>query len=118
MRRSRRSSSGSPFPSRACSAVRSCPGSSGMPLARVLLGLLALLTAYATLYPMEGWRDPGLSPFAYLSAPWPRHITRFDLAVNVLGYLPFGALAVAALHPRLRGVPAFVAGTAAALALS
>jgi VanZ family protein len=89
-----------------------------MPLARVLLGLLALLTAYATLYPMEGWRDPGLSPFAYLSAPWPRHITRFDLAVNVLGYLPFGALAVAALHPRLRGVPAFVAGTAAALALS
>jgi VanZ family protein len=89
-----------------------------VPLARILLGVLALLTAYATLFPLEGWRNPGVSPFAYLSAPWPRHITRFDVAVNVLGYLPFGALAAAALHPRIRGVPAFVAGSAAALGLS
>jgi VanZ family protein len=88
-----------------------------MPLARILLGVLALLTAYATLYPMEGWRDPGVSPFAYLSAAWPRHITRFDVTVNVLGYMPFGALAVAALYPRVRGVPAFAAATAGALAL-
>jgi VanZ family protein len=87
-------------------------------LARLLLAVYAVLTAYATLYPVEGWRDPGISAFAYLSAPWPRYVTRFDVVVNVLGYVPFGFLAVAALHPRLRGVPAFAAATAAAFALS
>lgn len=87
-------------------------------LARILFAVYVLLTAYATLYPMEGWRDPGISPFAYLSAPWPRYITRFDLAVNVLGYVPYGFLAVAALHPRLRGVPAFAVALASALALT
>jgi VanZ family protein len=90
----------------------------GSPLARSLLIVAAVLIAYATLYPLEGWRDPGVSPFAYLSAPWPRHITRFDTAVNILGYVPFGFLAVAALQPRLRGVPAFAAGMGGALALT
>jgi VanZ family protein len=87
-------------------------------LARILLAVYAVLTAYATLYPMEGWRDPGISAFAYLSAPWPRYVTRFDIVVNVLGYVPFGFLAVAALYPRVRGVPAFAGATAAALALT
>jgi VanZ family protein len=87
-------------------------------LARILFAVYAVLTVYATLYPMEGWRDPGLSPFAYLSAPWPRYITRFDIAVNLLGYVPYGFLAVAALHPRVRGIPAFAAAAASALALA
>ncbi len=65
-----------------------------------------LLVAYASLYPLSGWRDVGLSPFAYLSAPWPRYATVFDIAVNVAGYLPFGFLAVMALHPRVGGVGA------------
>lgn len=90
----------------------------GSALARILFSVYVALTAYATLYPMEGWRDPGLSPFAYLSAPWPRYITSFDIAVNVLGYLPYGFLAVAALHPRVRGVPAFAVAGASALALT
>jgi len=30
-------------------------------LARILLAVYAVLTVYATLYPMEGWRDPGLT---------------------------------------------------------
>ena len=87
-------------------------------MARLLLAVYAALTAYATLYPMEGWRDAGISAFAYLSAPWPRFVTNFDLAVNVLGYAPFGFLAVAALHPRVRGVPAFATATAAGFALA
>jgi VanZ family protein len=87
-------------------------------LARLLLAVYAVLTAYATLYPLEGWRDPGISAFAYLSAPWPRYVTRFDVAVNVLGYVPFGFLAAAALHPRVRGVPAFAAAIAAAFAFT
>ena len=88
------------------------------PLARILFGLFAALTIYASLYPMEGWRDPGVSPFAYLTAPWPRHITRFDIAVNVLGYVPYGFLAAAALQPRLRARSAFIVATASALTLS
>jgi VanZ family protein len=87
-------------------------------LARILLAVYAVLTAYATLYPMEGWRHAGISPFTYLSAPWPRYVTSFDVVVNILGYVPFGFLAVAALHPRLRGVAAFAAAAAAALALT
>lgn len=88
------------------------------PLARILLAVFAALTVYASLYPMEGWRATGVSPFAYLAAPWPRHITSFDIVVNVLGYVPFGFLAAAALQPRLRGWAAFMAATASALALS
>jgi len=38
--------------------------------------------------------------------------------VNVVGYVPFGFLAIAALHPRARGVAAFVLAVAAAAALS
>lgn len=85
-------------------------------MARILFAVYAVLTAYASLYPFEGWRELGLSPFTYLSAPWPRHLTLFDVTVNVIGYIPFGFLAVAALRPRLCGIPAFAAGTAAALA--
>ena len=77
-----------------------------------------LLVAYASLYPLAGWRDVGLSPFAYLSAPWPRYVTVFDIAVNVVGYLPFGFLAVMALHPKVRGVGAVAAALAGATLLS
>jgi VanZ family protein len=77
-----------------------------------------LLTVYASLYPLEGWRDHGLKPFGYLFAPWPRHVTRFDLVVNVLGYLPFGFLCVAALYPRLRGAAAFAIAAASGAAVS
>jgi VanZ family protein len=88
------------------------------PLARILFAVFTALTVYATLYPLEGWRDPGVSPFAYLTAPWPRHITHFDVAVNVLGYAPFGFLAAAALQPRLRATAAFLAAVLCALVLA
>ncbi|MCS7100787.1 MAG: VanZ family protein [Burkholderiaceae bacterium] len=83
----------------------------GSPLARLACVAYALLIVYASLAPWSGWRDLGVGPFAFLFAPWPQYVTHFDVAVNVLGYLPFGALLVLALHPRLRG------GTAIACAL-
>jgi VanZ family protein len=88
------------------------------PLARIVFLVYVLLVAYASLYPLSGWRDVGVSPLAYLSAPWPRYVTGFDVAVNVAGYVPFGLFAVAALHPRLRGVAAFLVVIAGAAALS
>jgi VanZ family protein len=58
------------------------------PLALATLSLVV----YASLYPFTDWRDQGLSPFAFLSAPWPRYWTGFDVGTNFLGYAPLGFL--------------------------
>ena len=71
------------------------------PLAAYLAVAYALLIAYASLHPFSGWRDNGAPPFAYLAAAWPRYYTGFDLAINVLAYVPLGFLIVPALQPRL-----------------
>lgn len=91
---------------------------SASPLARLLFAVYAVLIAYASLYPFAGWRDPGLSAFAFLGQGWPRQLLRFDIAINVLAYAPFGVLCVAAVQPRLRGVAALGGATLAALSLS
>lgn len=73
----------------------------GSPLARYLAVAYALLTAYASLHPLTGWRDTGAPVFDYLSAAWPRYYTGFDLAANILAYVPLGFLLVPALQRRL-----------------
>jgi len=87
-------------------------------VARILFALYAVLTVYASLYPLEGWHNHGLSPLAYLDAPWPRYVTTFDLAVNLIGYMPYGFLFVAALEPRVRGVSASALAIGSAFVLS
>ncbi len=74
---------------------------SATPLASYLAAAYALLVTYASLHPFVGWRDNGAPVFAYLSAAWPRYYTDFDLAVNILAYVPLGFLLVSALQPRL-----------------
>ena len=66
------------------------------------LALTAIcLIVYASLYPFTEWRDQGISPFRYLSAPLPQYWTGFDVAANVLGYTPLGfLLALSALRSR------------------
>lgn len=88
------------------------------PLARAACVVYALLLAYSGLAPWSGWRDLGLQPLAYLTAPIPRHITNFDLVVNVLAYMPFGMLLVFALHPRVKGTAAILIALAAGLLLA
>ncbi len=66
--------------------------SSAIPLAWLYVGLIV----YASLYPFEGWRWPPLSAFAFLTLPWPRYWTAFDLLANLLGYVPLGLLLFAA----------------------
>jgi VanZ family protein len=85
---------------------------------RILFAVYALLIIYASLHPLEGWRDVVYSPLAYLTAPWPRQIHGFDVAINVLGYMPYGFLCVAALYPRPRGAFAFAIALFSAAALS
>jgi VanZ family protein len=85
----------------------------GSPFSRIALAVYVLLTAYASLYPLEGWREHAASPFEYLSAEWPpRYVSRFDMGVNVLGYVPLGWLCVAGLYPRIRGFCAFAIAVA------
>lgn len=67
--------------------------SSAAPLA----WLYAALIAYASLYPFVPWKLPGVSPFAFLTLPWPPYWTSFDLAANLLGYVPLGALVFGAI---------------------
>ena len=76
------------------------------PLARRAFAAYAALVVYASLYPFDGWVSLGIRPFDYLFAPMQRYVTAFDVVTNVVGYMPFGALAVLALHPRWRGVAA------------
>jgi VanZ family protein len=73
-------------------------------LSRQALVIYTLLVIYGSLYPFSGWRSLGIGPFAYLTDPLPQYLTAFDVVTNVLGYMPFGALAVLALYPRCRGV--------------
>ncbi len=88
------------------------------PLARLLVTVYVLLVVYASLYPLTAWHEPTGSAFTFLTAAWPRYVTRFDVAVNVLGYLPLGLLGVLALHPALRGITALVLATSACTLLS
>ena len=84
------------------------------PVASVLPRYLALaylgLIVYASLHPFTNWRDNGLSPFAFVTAAWPRYWTSFDLAINTLAYLPLGFLLTLAFR-RLPGwlTPALLA---------
>ena len=84
---------------------KTAPKAPGTRRAPQLPGYLALayslLIGYASLHPLSGWRDPGLSLLTFVDAPWPRYWTFFDLAANVIAYLPLGFLLTLTLH-RLR----------------
>ncbi len=85
-------------------------------LPRYLALAYAVLIVYASLHPFSGWRDPGVSLLAFVDAAWPRYWTGFDLATNVLVYLPLGFFLTLALH-RLPGrwTQAIAAGLLGAL---
>jgi VanZ family protein len=63
---------------------------SASPLAVIYAGLLV----YASLYPFADWRYQGTVPWSFLTSSWPKYWTGFDVAVNVLGYVPLGFLLV------------------------
>lgn len=88
------------------------------PIARAACAVYALLLLYSGLAPWSGWRDLGIDALAFLTAPFPRYVTTFDLVVNVVAYVPLGALVVLALYPRLRGIAAIGVALLAGAALS
>lgn len=58
----------------------------------LLAMLYSILVVYGSLYPFSGWADPHISPFSFLGAPVPEHLSRADLLTNFLAYLPLGVL--------------------------
>ena len=85
-------------------------------LARYSALVCAALIVYASLHPFAGWRDTGISPFAFLEGGWPRYWTAFDLAANVAVYLPLGFFLTLGLSPlRWRAVPPVLATLLGAL---
>lgn len=85
---------------------------------RVALVFYSLLVMYASCYPFSGWHDSGLLPWSYLTENLPHYWTGFDLIVNVIGYIPLGLLAVLALYPRLRALPAIVVASLSGVLLA
>ncbi len=67
--------------------------SAAVPLAWLVVGLIL----YASLYPFVGWTVPGNAVFDFVTLPWPRYWTWFDLITNLLGYMPLGALLFGAM---------------------
>ena len=65
-------------------------------LARYLALAWCGLVVYGSLHPFSGWRDTGISPFAFVEGAWPRYWTVFDLVSNVTVYIPLGFLLVLA----------------------
>ena len=60
------------------------------PLALIYTGLIL----YASLYPFSDWRYQGIVPWTFLGGAPPKYWTGFDVAVNVVGYVPLGFLLV------------------------
>ena len=81
-------------PSPADAARRSKNDTGGQSISWPLSLACVCLIIYASLFPFTDWRDQGLSPFVYLTAPWPRYLVGFDVAVNTLGYAFLGFLLV------------------------
>lgn len=88
------------------------------PLSRYALLAYLIVVIDASLYPFSGWRDVGLSPYAYLAADLFPHALPFDLIVNGFGYLPLGFAGALALHPRVRGASAVFVTTLLCVVLS
>lgn len=74
-----------------------------------LAWLCVLVTVYASLYPFDAWRNQDIPPWSFVSAPWPKYLTAFDLWGNFLGYVPLGFwLCLAALRTGHARWPALV----------
>ncbi len=88
------------------------------PVAGIALAVYVAALVYASLYPFRGWRTFGWSGLHFLTEPWPRYWTWFDVFSNVLVYMPGGALLVGVLHRRLGTSAAVLAGALAGALLS
>lgn len=84
-----------------------------------LAWLCVLVICYASLYPFEDWRNQDIPPWSFVSAPWPKYQTAFDMGSNFLGYVPLGFwLSLAMLRSAKPHWAAVLLGFLGALGLS
>ena len=84
----------------------------------IAAALYALMLAYASLFPFQGWHLPQEGMLAWCAPHFPDRISRSDLLVNVIAYLPLGFLLLRMLpHQGAKALPLLLA-TAAGTALS
>ncbi len=94
------------------------PSPKSPPLAGLALGVYVVALVYASLYPWRGWRSFGWAGLHFVSEPWPRYWTWFDVFSNVAVYLPLGALVARVSRRRLAPAGALLLGLLAGSALS
>lgn len=84
--------------------------------------IYAALVVFASLFPFDGWRAQGISPWVFLTAPMPPpYWTWFDVNLNLAGYAPLGFLLALALlrtgWPRAAVPAAALAGALLSLSM-
>ncbi|WP_404301357.1 VanZ family protein [Alicycliphilus denitrificans] len=84
--------------------------------------IYAALVVFASLFPFDGWRTQGISPWVFLTAPMPPpYWTWFDVNLNLAGYAPLGFLLALALlrtgWPRAAVPAAALAGALLSLSM-
>ena len=87
-------------------------------LRRYLAAGYALFIVYASLSPFSGWQEQGLKFSAVLGAPLMQTYSSFDVAVNLLAYIPFGLLLGLMLHARFGAGWSVLLATLGGIALS
>jgi VanZ family protein len=86
-------------------------------LPQYVAALYSLMIVYASLEPFSGWMAPPPGTPFFLFAPWPSHIKRFDVAINVIAYAPFGFF-LALIGSRRSAYARFAIGVGVAAILS
>ncbi|NIO42185.1 MAG: hypothetical protein GTO41_19745 [Burkholderiales bacterium] len=76
------------------------------------------LVVYTSLHPFSEWRAPAQEVRVFLTAPWPAYFTWSDLIINVLAYVPLGALFTLVFMSFLRGAAAATLATVLAILMS
>jgi VanZ family protein len=83
-----------------------------------LLVFYGLLIVYVSLSPFSGWQLPASGWLSFLWADWPKYVSRFDIAINILAYVPLGFLLYAYLASVVSRASALAASVAIGSLLS
>jgi VanZ family protein len=76
--------------------------SKASPFSRSCLVAYLVLIVYASWYPFSGWQVNNLAAISDVIKQWPRYWSLFDVAMNIVGYIPLGILIVFALYPKFQ----------------
>ena len=88
------------------------------PFSRSCLVAYLVLIVYASWYPFSGWQINNLAAISDVVKQWPRYWSIFDVAMNIVGYIPLGLLIVFALYPRFLRAWAIVFATVLGILIS